>query len=606
MPDAVRTARSIPAMLLARATETPDRPAFLVPAPSGPGWITLIWANVLAQVRAVASGLRELGLASEDRCAILSSTRVDWILADLGILGAGGATTTIYPSNTAEECRFIIADSGARFAFAENDEQVAKLSVVRKDLPTLTHVITFDGKASADGWVIPWKDFLERGRAADARDPGAFERIVAGVAPTSLATLVYTSGTTGQPKGVELTQDCWVYEGEAIDALGLLTPDDVQYLWLPLSHVFGKVLEAAQLRIGFPTAIDGRIDKLVENLAQVRPTFVCAVPRIFEKVHNKIVAGGTSSGGVKAALFEWAFRIGNRAARLEREGRSVPLVLGAQRALATRLVFQKVRKLFGDRLRFFVSGSAPLSREMAEFFHAAGILILEGYGLTESSAASFINLPGKTRFGTVGLPLPGTEVKIAPEDGEILLHGRGIMRGYKGLPEETSAALTQDRWLRTGDIGEVDAEGFLRITDRKKDLIKTSGGKYVAPQFLEGKLKAISPWIDQVLVHGNNRNFCTALVTLDEEAIRKWARENGADASLPVLAKDDRVRALLKPAFDQLNAELPSYSTIKKFAVLPASLTVEAGELTPSLKVKRKVVEQKYKALLDGFYAGAV
>jgi long-chain acyl-CoA synthetase len=239
---------------------------------------------------------------------------------------------------------------------------------------------------------------------------------------------------------------------------------------------------------------------------------------------------------------------------------------------------------------------------MAEFFHAAGIVILEGYGLTESSAASFVNHPGHMRFGTVGLALPGTQVKIAPEDGEILLKGRGIMRGYHGLGDATRESL-QDGWLRTGDIGEVDKDGFLKITDRKKDLIKTSGGKYVAPQFLEGKIKALSPWVDQVLVHGNNRNFVSALVTLDEEAIRRWAKDNGVDASLEKLAADDRVRALIKPAIDQLNAELPNYSTIKKFAILPATLSIEAGELTPSLKVKRKVVEQKYKGVLEAFYS---
>ncbi|MHB8417370.1 MAG: AMP-dependent synthetase/ligase [Myxococcales bacterium] len=603
MSDTPQTARTLPAMLLARAEASPSRTAFL--EPRGSGWASLTWRETLAAVRAAASGLRELGLASEERCAILSSTRVDWILADLGILCAGGATTTLYPANTAEECRFILADSGARFAFAENDEQVGKLASVRRELPGLAHVVTFDGRASADGWVLPWAELLERGRARDAREPAEFERVARAVAPTALATLVYTSGTTGRPKGVELTQDAWVYEGEGIDALGLLGADDLQYLWLPLSHVFGKVLEAAQLRIGFSSAVDGRVDKLIENLAAVRPTFVCAVPRIFEKVHHKIVATATSAGGLRATLFRRAVAVGAQAARLERDGRRVPPWLAARRALASRLVLRKLQGLFGGRLRFFVSGSAPLSREMAEFFHAAGILILEGYGLTESSAASFINVPGRTRFGTVGLPLPGTLVKLAPEDGEILLRGRGVMRGYKGLPEETAAALTADGWLRTGDIGELDADGFLRITDRKKDLIKTSGGKYVAPQFLEGKLKALSPWIDQVLVHGNNRNFCSALVTLDEEAIGRWAKEHGAGPSLAALAGDERVRALVKPAFDALNRELPSYSTIKKFAILPAALTIEAGELTPSLKVKRKVVEAKYQAVLDGFYAGA-
>jgi long-chain acyl-CoA synthetase len=592
--------RSIPEMFLERVAETPERTAFL--QPSGSGWQSLTWKETLAQVRAIACGLRDLGLKAEDRCAILSSTRVGWILADLGILCSGGATTTIYPSSTAEECRFIIADSGTRFVFAENDEQVQKLQGVRAQLPAVVKVITFDGKATPDGWVMTLAELQQRGQANDAKSPAEFERAARAVEPTALATLVYTSGTTGQPKGVELTQDCWVYEGEGIDALKILTPEDLQYLWLPLSHVFGKVLEAAQIRIGFPTAVDGRVDKLVENLGAVHPTFVCAVPRIFEKVHNKVVANGTSSGGTKASIFKWAFKVGGRAAALERAGTSVGPLLALQRLLADRLVFAKVRALFGGRVRFFISGSAPLSKEMAEFFHAAGLTILEGYGLTESSAASFVNLPGRLRFGTVGLALPGTQVKLAPEDGEILLKGRGIMRGYHGLPDATRESL-QEGWLRTGDIGEVDKDGFLKITDRKKDLIKTSGGKYVAPQFLEGKIKALSPWVDQVLVHGNNRNFVSALFTLDEEAIRRWAKENGAsDAPLAVLAGDDRVRALIKPAVDLLNSELPSYSSIKKFAILPATFSIEAGELTPSLKVKRKVVEQKYKTVLDGFY----
>jgi long-chain acyl-CoA synthetase len=395
-----------------------------------------------------------------------------------------------------------------------------------------------------------------------------------------------------------------VYEGECIAALGLLSPDDVHYLWLPLSHVFGKVLEAAQLHIGFPTAVDGRIDKLVDNLATVRPTFVAAVPRIFEKVHNRVVTQAQEGGALRFAIFKWAVGVGREISRLQQAGKSPGLLLQAQRLVADRLVFSKLKQRFGGRLRFFISGSAPLAHEVNEFFHAAGILIAEGYGLTESSAASFVNRPEKYRLGTVGLPLPGTEVRIAA-DGEVLIRGRGIMRGYHNLPEATREVLDPDGWLHTGDIGEIDRDGFLKITDRKKDLIKTSGGKYVAPQMLEGKLKASCPYISQVVVHGNNRNFCVALVTLDADAVRAWAKEHHVpDGSLEVLAQRAEVKSLVQGFLDQLNRELPSYETIKKFAILAHDFTPESGELTASLKVKRKYIETKYKSLLDSFYEG--
>jgi long-chain acyl-CoA synthetase len=597
--------RSVAELFLHRIAATPDREAFLVP--SGSAWNRLSWRDVGDRVRAIACGLRALGLEDEQRCAILSTTRIEWLLIDLGVLCGGGATTTIYPSNTPDECAFIIQDSESNFAFAENDAQVAKLSAKRAELPSVRHVITIDGKPSDDGWVLRLDALEERGRAWDSEHPGRFEEIARAVAPTSLATLVYTSGTTGQPKGVELTHDCWVYEAEGIDALGLLHADDVQYLWLPMSHVFGKVLEAAQLQIGFSTAVDGRIDKLVENLGAVRPTFSAAVPRIFEKVHNKIVTGAREGGAVKLAIFRWALAVGRRVSALAQQGQSPGPLLALEQAVAERLVFAKLKKLFGGRLRFFVSGSAPLARDLTEFFHAAGVLVLEGYGLTESSAATFVNRPDRYRFGSVGLALPGSEVRIAPEDGEILLRGRGVMRGYHNRPDATREALDDEGWLHTGDIGELDRDGFLRITDRKKDLIKTSGGKYVAPQALEGKLKANCPYLSQVLVHGNNRNFCSALVTLDEEAVRKWARESGVgDRSVAEYAADPRVHALIKGYVDQVNAGLASYETVKKFAILPADLTEASGELTASLKVKRKVVEKKYQAILDGFYAGAV
>jgi long-chain acyl-CoA synthetase len=599
---AAQSFRSVADMFLQRVASTPNAQAFLYP--EGATWKTLTWKETGDRVRAVACGLRALGLRNEVRCAILSGTRIDWIVADLGILCAAGATTTIYPSNTPEECAYILRDSNSVFVFAENDDQVAKLQKKRADLALVKNVITFDGKASDDGWVITLDKLMEKGRALEAKEPGAFEKTANEVRAESLATLIYTSGTTGQPKGVELTHDCWMYTGEAIEAVQLLTPQDKQYLWLPLAHSFGKVLEAAQLRIGFCTAVDGRIDKLVENLAVIQPSFVCGVPRIFEKVHNRVVQTAKDGGGLKFGIFQWAMGVGRRVSAIRQQGGQPSGLLAIQNAIADRLVFQTLRQRFGGKLRFFVSGSAPLSRYIAEFFHAAGLLVLEGYGLTESSASSFVNVPGKYRFGTVGPALPGTEVKTA-EDGEILIKSRGVMRGYHNLPGPTREAL-DNGWLRTGDIGVIE-DGFLKITDRKKDLIKTSGGKYVAPQALEGRLKALCPYVSQVVVHGDNRNFVTALIALDEESIRKWAREQSlGDLTYAQLAAHPKAKELIEPFVKQLNAELPSYETVKKFAILPADLTQEAGELTPSLKVKRKVVEQKYRQVLDNFYGETV
>ena len=444
------------------------------------------------------------------------------------------------------------------------------------------------------------------GREYNDANPSAFEDRIAATRREHLATLIYTSGTTGTPKGVELLHDCWLYTGEGMEALSLFDMENErQFLWLPMSHSFGKVLESAVVQMGIPTAVDGRIPKIVENLAIIKPTFMAAAPRIFEKVYNKIVTGAQDAGGVKLRIFQWALATGREVSAIEQKGGTVGTVLTLKRKVADKLVFNKLRTLFGGRINFFISGSAPLSRDMAEFFHAAGILICEGYGLTESSAASVVNTPDHFRFGTVGKPLPGTEVKIA-DDGEILLKSRGVMRGYRGL-DEVNAATLNDGWLATGDIGELDEDGYLKITDRKKDLIKTSGGKYVAPQALESRLKAICPYLSQVLVHGNTRNFCSALITLDAESIPKWAEDNDLGGlSLSDLSKDKAVFAMVQDAVNTLNSELPSYSTLKKFAVLEREWSVEEGELTPSLKVKRKVIEAKHAHVLDGFYKGTI
>jgi long-chain acyl-CoA synthetase len=600
-PTTPSAPRSVPELFLDRVGRTPAAEAFR--HREGEGWRSLTWAETEARVRAIASGLRALGVESEQVCAILSGTRIEWVLADMGVLCAGAATSTIYPSSTEEECAFILADSGAVIAFAEDDVQVGKLAARRAGLPALRHVVTFDGTPTPDGWVMTFADLEATGRAHDAAHPGRFEETCAAVRTGALATLIYTSGTTGRPKGVELTHGCWLAQSAAVEAAGILShPEPSQLFWLPLAHSFGKMIGTAQLRIGFLTAVDGRVDRLVENLGQVRPTFVCAVPRIFEKVHNKVIAGAREGGPVKAAIFSWAIGVGLEARRLERAGRSPGPLLAAQRALADRLVFARVRALFGGRLRFFISGSAPLSRDIAEFFDALGVTILEGYGLTESSAATHVNLPGSPRIGTVGPALPGVEVKLAP-DGEILMRGPWIMRGYRGLPDQTAEALDAEGFLHTGDVGELEPGGWLRITDRKKDLIKTSGGKFVAPSEIESKWKATSPLVSQVLVHGDRRNYVTALVTLDPEALRKWAEARGAGGALAEeLVRREDLLAELRRDLELVNAALPKFATVKRFRVLPREFSEAEGEVTPSQKLKRKRIEERWRRELDEMY----
>ena len=601
--ESTRAARTIPELLLARVAATPAATAFL--EPHGEDWKPVTWQELGDRVRAASAGLRSLGLRPGDRCALLSGTRLDWIVADLATLCAGGATTTIYPASTPEDCAFIINDSAAVVVFAENEEQARKVVGRRGELDTVRAVVLFDGASAGDGSVITFAQLMESGRREDARDPGVYERTARAVRPADLATLIYTSGTTGRAKGVELVHDGWIYEAQAIDELGLLTPEDVQYLWLPLAHIFGKVLEVAQLRIGFVTAIDGRVDRLVDNLPRVQPTFIAAVPRIFEKIYNRVIGAAKDAGGATYAVFRWAMGVGTEVSRLTQAGRKPGPLLAAKHAIASRLVFSRLQARFGGRLRFFVSGSAPLSRTIAEFFHAAGVLILEGYGLTESSAATCVNRPDRYRLGTVGPPFPGTELKIA-DDGEVLIRGRGVMRGYHGLPEMTADALDREGWLHTGDLGKIE-DGFLSITGRKKDLLKTSQGKYVVPSELELKLKVACPNVSQVLVVGNNRHFVSALVSIDPEAIQAWATTRGmGERTYDELVRMPEVHSLVQECVTTLNGQLASYESIKRFVVVPQDMTVESGDLTPSLKLKRQVVERKYQALIDELYKDAL
>jgi long-chain acyl-CoA synthetase len=606
-----RKTTSLPQLLAQRMQETPDREAYRYPV--GDEWRSMTWRQAGERIKAIAAGLLSLGLEREQRVGILSNTRVEWLLADLGVLCAGGATTTVYPSSTPEDCAFILTDSETRYAFVEDNSQVAKLRAHKAEMPKLQKLILIDGAPEAvdrgpgGDWVMTLADLEAKGAEVLAKDPRRVDEVIASVKSKDLATLIYTSGTTGKPKGVRLLHECWAYSADAIEAVKLWGPDDVQYLWLPMSHSFGKVLMGGHIASGSVTAVDGRIPKIVENLAVIRPTMMAAVPRIFEKVYNKILEGVKAGSGLKQKIFHWAVNVGRQGSVVRQQGKEPGGMLAFKLKIADKLVFSKIKQRFGGRVRYFISGSAPLSREIAEFFHACGILILEGYGLTESSAASFVNRSNKYAFGSVGMPMPGTELKLAPEDGEILMRSPGIMQGYHNLPEATAETLTPDGWLKTGDIGEVDADGFLRITDRKKDLIKTSGGKYIAPQSIEGKLKATCPYISQVIVHGDKRNFVTALVTLDEEATMKWAKDQGFNGkAYSEIVMTPEAKKLLDPYFAEVNKTLAKYESVKQFAILPKDLTIDEGELTPSLKVKRKVVEKKYATLLDKMYEGSV
>ena len=410
---------------------------------------------------------------------------------------------------------------------AENPEQAAKLLDHHEQAAGVTHVVLIDGSVDHPE-ALTLAELENRGADRLKAEPSLIEDAVAGVGPDDLATLIYTSGTTGRPKGVRLAHDSWTYMGVAVSELEILGPTDVQYLWLPLSHVFGKVLLAVQWHTGFVTAVDGDLDRIVENLGVVKPTFMAGPPRVFEKVRARVTATAQGDGGIKAKLFDWAIANGIKVSQAKQAGRSIGLFLKIQHAIGDALVLKKVRARLGGRIRFFVSGAAALSQPVAEWFDAVGMPILQGYGLTETSAASFVNMPWHNVLGTVGPPLPGTQVRIA-EDGEILIKGPGVMRGYHHNDAATAEVLPSDGWFSTGDIGELTSDNYLRVTDRKKDLIKTSGGKYVAPQKLEILFKAISPQASQIVVHGEGRKYVSALITVDPEEMVGWAKEQGLD-----------------------------------------------------------------------------
>lgn len=561
-------------------------------------WQSKNWIEYYKDIEQIGSALLALGIAPGDRVAIMANTRYEWSVADLAIFGIKAITVPVYQNNTPEDVEYILNNSAARVLICESRGPLKIFESVKARCPTIEKVIVFEDTCP-NPEIITWKTFHEMGQSYLKAHPRHYRELCETLKPEDTATILYTSGTTGRPKGVVLTHlQAFSEVSEAFPLCGA-TENDTSLSFLPYAHILGRIEHWGHLFIGSTMAYAESLEKIRNNLTEIRPTFIMSVPRIFEKIYGAIWAQ-VQTQPLKLKVFNWALDIGKKVGEYKMSGQILPLDLLLQYELARKLVLGKISDAFGGRLRFAISGGAPISKDIALFFHAAGILILEGYGLTETTAAITVNTPFNYRFGSVGRPIGEAKIKIA-DDGEILIKSDKVMKEYYNNPEETKMVFT-DGWFHTGDIGEILPGGDLRITDRKKDLIKTAGGKYVAPQRLEGFLK-LSPYIAHVHIHGDQKKYIVALLTLDRLAVEKLAKEkNFAYTDWNSLVASPFVQDLVRKAVADTNSNLASYESIKKYLVLPNEFTVETGELTPSLKVKRKVLDQRFKDQIDELY----
>ncbi|HEY7184108.1 MAG TPA: long-chain fatty acid--CoA ligase [Blastocatellia bacterium] len=567
-----------------------------------------------SQVRAVAMGLRALGVRAGDRVGILSENRVEWTMADLGVINCGALDAPIYATQAPKQAAYILNDAGVEVLIISNQAQYDRMRAALNGCPTLRVIISFDpisdraGAAAAK--VMSFSDLLARGRAADREEPGIYETLQEGVTPESLATLIYTSGTTGDPKGVMLTHANLVSNALANFQCSDLKEGDVALTFLPFSHVLERTVIYMYLYAGVSIFYAQSVDAVARDITEVRPHFMTSVPRLFEKIQARAMEKAEEKGEKQAAIARWAVGVAKEWAQSASEGEGAGLFLNIKHKIADALVYSKLREALGGRVRALVSGGAPLAPEIAQLFYGAGMPIYQGYGLTESSPVITCNTPKANRLGSVGKPLSGISVRVA-EDGEIMASGPNVMRGYYNRPVETEEVLETDAegrvWLRTGDIGYLDADGYLFITDRKKDLIKTSGGKYVAPQPIENAIKR-SQYVNQVVVIGDGRKFPSALIVPQMDALRAYARRQGilteesGDGDSELTGRPEII-SLIEKEVEMNTADLSQYEKIKAVLLLPRELTVEGGELTPTLKVKRRVVVEKNKERIDRLYA---